>query len=94
MNINRSWESACIVGYGTHAELKLLPSLKNVGINVDGIISVSYEYLVAYHDHKNFKSFIPQPISLKTIPNKKIKIDQEINIFQKNISFISSQHNI
>ena len=37
--INRSWESACIVGYGTHAELKLLPSLKNVGINVDGIIS-------------------------------------------------------
>jgi len=49
--------------------------------NVDGIISVSYEYLVAYNNHKNFKRFIPQPISLKSIPNKKIKIDQEINIF-------------
>ena len=46
MNNNKSWKSACIIGFGAHAELKLLPSLKNVGINVDGIISSKHDLKV------------------------------------------------
>ena len=39
MNINRSWDSTCILGFGAHAELKLLPALKEVGLNIGGVVS-------------------------------------------------------
>tara|TARA_B100001939_G_scaffold287165_1_gene257604 strand:+ start:33301 stop:34263 length:963 start_codon:yes stop_codon:yes gene_type:complete len=39
VNINRSWDSTCILGFGAHAELKLLPALKEVGLNIGGVVS-------------------------------------------------------
>tara|TARA_B100000212_G_C27378929_1_gene536004 strand:+ start:826 stop:1896 length:1071 start_codon:yes stop_codon:yes gene_type:complete len=54
---------------------------KYLADNVDGIIAVSYEYFVAYKDHINFKSFIPQPIFLKSVQNKKFEIEKKINVF-------------
>ena len=39
MNHNSSWDSACIIGFGGHAKNKLLPALKKVGLNIDGVVS-------------------------------------------------------
>ena len=36
---NLSWDNTCIVGFGGHAKDKLLPALKRVGLNINGVVS-------------------------------------------------------
>ncbi len=103
VNNSRSWDSACIVGFGSHAEFKLLPALKKAGIKLGGVVTSKKDLKIIgtkiFSKISDAVEFLPKntlfiissPPDIHYIQSK-ILVDAGKDIFVEKPAFTSSKN--